>query len=495
MGYYENPPIINLNSGAEKIAQGIMSGANSLAEAFIKRGERRREEEKEQKLTIQKLQDQKNKTDLYYNEKLSDWSSKNTDTGSELDKKIRSMLQQKIQYAADAQIALTMETDPTKRASYLKTIKDADTFMTTAANFGKSVAMDTATWRENAPGTAVGVANGWVVNGKDKQEIFARTGAVEILGGMTNAYDSHNIDIIDEGGTFSLKLSGKRKDTQEEFKDLVINANSYLGSDKEGGGGFLQKVENVDEFHKTAKKAVLDDKGDILPSFLNATTETAYVKSAGDKYKLEFAKKLNVDNVKAEIQKQSNIKASGYLRADKEASLRALLDYTLEKQPGYYDDTFKKLEPAQKQQVLSQILTDDVFTKMTRDMEQTTDKDGNTVYWGGKELRKTLEEPKETKLSGGSKKATEETAATGSGRVFSEDQINEYMQMYKSLYNNPDGQFVVEIQGPKGGVREETFYVDPKTRKIVSDKNNVGFSPTSFKSYLRNKRIKPALKG
>ncbi len=403
MGYYENPPMINLNSGSEKLAGGFANAANSIAEALIKRGDRKREEAKEQKLTIQKLQDQKNKTDLYYNDKLSDWSSKNLDTGNELDKKVRGLLQQKIQMAADAQIALTMETDPTKRSLYLKTIKDADTFMTTAAEFGKSVAMDTATWRENTPGMAVGKAGGWVINGKDARDIYSKTAAVEILGGMTAAYDDHSVDIIDEGGTFSIKVKGKRKDTGEAFDDVVINANSYLNSDKEGAGGFLQKVENIDEFHKTAKKPLLDEKGGVLSTYFDDATETVNVESKGDKYKLQFARRLNVDKVKKDLDSQAAIRASGYLRADKEASLRTLLNYTLKLGPEYYDSTFKKLgSPEAQQAALTEILSKDVFDTMTADFAKSKDKNGNTIYFGGEGARKVIEEKPTKGLGGGS---------------------------------------------------------------------------------------------
>lgn len=393
MGYYENPPIINLGGGAEKIAAGAASAANSIAEALIKRGERKREEEKEQKLTIQKLQDQKNKTDLYYNKKLSDWATKNKDTGNEVDAKIRGLLQQKIQQAADAQIALTMETDPTKRAEYLKIINNADTFMSTAADFSKSVAMDTATWRESVPGMAVGKAGGWVINGKDAREINARTGAVEILGGMTAAYDNHMVDIIDEGGTFSVKVKGRRKGDSEDFDEVVINANSYLNSDKEGAGGFLQKVENIDEFHAAAKKPLLDENGAILPAYFGDATETVDVESEGDKYKLQFAKRLNVQKVKEDINSQAAVRASGYLRADKEASLRALLNYTLKLGPEYYDSTFKNLGSTEAQQAeLTKILSEDVFNTMTEKFSKKKDKNGNIIYFGGEGARKVIEE-------------------------------------------------------------------------------------------------------
>lgn len=76
MGYYENPPIINSNRGSEMISSAIANAAGSLAQGLIDKGERRRQEEKERKLTIQKLQDRKNETDLFYNDKLTEWSSK-----------------------------------------------------------------------------------------------------------------------------------------------------------------------------------------------------------------------------------------------------------------------------------------------------------------------------------------------------------------------------------------------------------------------------------
>ncbi len=69
MGYYENPPIIQPSRGSEIISASITNAASSIAQGIINAGERRRKEEKERKLTLQKLQDRKNETDLYYNEK------------------------------------------------------------------------------------------------------------------------------------------------------------------------------------------------------------------------------------------------------------------------------------------------------------------------------------------------------------------------------------------------------------------------------------------
>ena len=59
MGYYENPPIINMNAGYDKLSQGILNMSQSIAQGLITAGERRREEEKEERLSLKKLQQQK----------------------------------------------------------------------------------------------------------------------------------------------------------------------------------------------------------------------------------------------------------------------------------------------------------------------------------------------------------------------------------------------------------------------------------------------------
>jgi hypothetical protein len=90
------------------------------------------------------------------------------------------------------------------------------------------------------------------------------------------------------------------------------------------------------------------------------------------------------------------------LRVDKESSLRALVDYTLKQQPGFYDKNFKGKDPGVQKELLSGLLTNEVFNTMTSEMEKTFDKDGNTIYWGGKQLNKTLEKPVKVGKSGSS---------------------------------------------------------------------------------------------
>jgi len=102
MGYYENPPIVQPSRGGEIISAAIANAASSVSQGIMAGGERKRQEEKERKLTIQKLQDKKNETDLYYNEKLSDWKLKESTVNDAVDTKVYDMVQQKITSAADS---------------------------------------------------------------------------------------------------------------------------------------------------------------------------------------------------------------------------------------------------------------------------------------------------------------------------------------------------------------------------------------------------------
>jgi len=262
MGYYENPPIINLNRGSEKIAAGFANATNSIVDALIKRGDRRREEEKEQKLTIKKLQEEKNKVDLYYNDYISNWS-KDQPQGNPTIEQSKALLQQKIQMAADARIALTMETDPTKRKDYLKTISNAESFMDIAGKFGKNAAGEILTYRQT-PGIAMNTPGGWAVNADD-ENLGKTTDTLNVLSGMTQEYENHNVELVDLGGTFAVKISGKKKDGKT-FEN-VVNASDYLNSDGSGTGGFLQKVENVDEFRKQSLNSIIDKETGKITGF------------------------------------------------------------------------------------------------------------------------------------------------------------------------------------------------------------------------------------
>jgi hypothetical protein len=418
MGYYENPPIINLNPGAEKIAAGAASAANSIAEALIKRGDRRREEEKEEKLTIKKLQEEKNKVDLYYNDYMSNFS-KDQPAGNPIVEQSKALLQQKIQMAADARIALTMESDPAKRQEYLKTVRDAESFMDIAGKFGKSAAGEILTYKQT-PGIAMNAPGGWAVNADD-ENLGKTTDTLNVLSGMTQEYENHNVELVDLGGTFAVKVSGKKKNGQS-FENL-INASDYLNSDGGGTGGFLQKVENVDEFRKQSLKNIVDEKtGEISATFLDPKMETVKLPSGGgDEYEIIGAQRLNVNAVKSRIREEATIKAAGYLRGGDTASTRALINSTLEMGPGYYDKVFKKIESVDAQKAeLARLLEENAFKDFVKGY-RTTVVNGETVYWGGNgKPRMVPSETKSAKSSGGKSSGAKTTGTIKNQQAFNE---------------------------------------------------------------------------
>ena len=112
MGYYENPPIVAPNRSSDVMASYILDASNSVANALNKIGERKRQAEKEERLTIQKLQDRKNQSDLYYNQKYNDWKEKESPISGDVDTKIQTLIQQKISIAADNRVKLLNEIDP-----------------------------------------------------------------------------------------------------------------------------------------------------------------------------------------------------------------------------------------------------------------------------------------------------------------------------------------------------------------------------------------------
>jgi hypothetical protein len=418
MGYYDNPPIINLNPGADKIASGFASAANSIAEALIKRGDRRREEEKEQKLTLDKLREQKNKTDLYYSEKLSDWS-KDQPAVNPIAEQSKAMLQQKIQLAADARIALTMESDSAKRQSYLKVISDAESFMDTASKFSKNLAGELAVYK-TTPGIAMNAPGGIAVNASD-DDLEITTDTLNVLSGFTQKYKDSNVELIDKGGTFAVKISGINEAGKKFEK--IVNATDYLSSENGGTGSFLQKVENVDEFRNQSLKSIVDEKSkNILPGFLGVETETVRLPSkGGDVYEIVGAKRLNEEAIRSKIREQANIKAAGYLRSGDTASTRALINSTLEMGPSYYDKVFKTIGSVDAQKAeLARILEENAFKSFVKGYE-TTVEDGKTIYWGGEgRVRMVPKETKTSKAASGSARASKPTGTIKNQQAFNE---------------------------------------------------------------------------
>lgn len=493
MGYYENPPIIQPDRSGLIIADSIIKSSESIAKGLMMAGERKREEEKERKLTIQKLQDQKNKTDLLYNEKISDWSKTQSKGNPEVTKKVYDLIDSKIKIAADSQIALLTETNTEKRNEYLKNIRTADSFLNNSAEFGKAVAMDSATWREAAKALKVGVAGGYVINGKSDNEILDNTAALEVLGGMDQAYKDTSIDVIEdtEGDGVVMNVRGKREDGSSF--DVIINSKDYLSSDVSGNGGLLLPVETLDDFYKEAKRDVVDDKGNIYAGYISQTRETIDLPSSGgDIYQLRNGQRLQDKAMKAKINEKSNIRAEGIIASYNPANLRTLIDYTLGNQPGYYDNNFKNLEPNQQKQVLSEMLTTKTFDGMTKSLEKTKDSNGNTVYWNPS--ADITIKPKESKSVSGSsdsdKKDKEPTYKTeyydniiiGSTEDAKSPELKAYSDRKKFVEN------LNKLEGQTNAfiTRDELYKIWLKSGdnpKKLKDKSEIGKKNEFTKSY------------
>ena len=383
MGYYESPPMIQQSRGSEIISAAITNAASALSQGIIAKGERKRQEEKEQKLTLQKLQDRKNETDLYYNDKLSDWSSKETGVNNVVDKKIYDIIQKKITLAADSRIALLNETNSEKRQEYLKNIRNADNALSNAAGFSKRFAPEVATYKLDTKASTLGVAGGNIVNGKDDKAVLDNSSVLEVVGGMDSLYLESNIDVEEDedGDGFILKVSGKRKDGTTF--NVPIRTKEYLKSDAELGDTMLSKVESMDVFNTQAMQHVADKKGVIYEGMLLRTHDTVDLPSSGgDIYQIKNARKLQESLIKSEIDKTSNITAAGIVGTDSQTRIKNYIDLTLNKGMGWYDKNWKgKLNPEQQVATLSKLLTDKAFGELVRNLPRTEHKDGTITYY------------------------------------------------------------------------------------------------------------------
>jgi HD-GYP domain-containing protein (c-di-GMP phosphodiesterase class II) len=458
MGYYENPPIINANRGSETISASIANAASSIAQGLIIRGERKSQEEKERKLTLQKLQDRKNETDLYYNEKLSNWSSKIPKSNDAVDNQLSQLVQSKIEKAADSRILLLNETDPNKRQEYLRDIKNADVFLESSTKFAKSLAIQTATWRLDTKAIKVGEVGGHFVNGATDQEILDNTAFLEIIGGMDAMYQDVQINLTDDdtGQAAMLRVSGKHKDGTAF--DVAVNSTDFDKAENESEDGFLIPVESIDTFNTQVKEGIVDKKGNIYPGYLSEVRETVDLPSAGtsggggkDIFQLTNAQRLQEKLIMEAIGKKAEITATGYLGADSPSRLKGLLDYTLKQGVGFYDTQFKNIkDPTQQKQLLKEILTKKAFEEMTRSLEKTTE-NGNTVYWNPTADIQKKEKPSLVRLGG----------RGGSNRS---NTNNEEEPLYQEKYFDE----IINGYTPKSGERLQSSQMDYKFRQNLA---------------------------
>jgi len=297
------------------------------------------------------------------------------------------------------------ETNATKRQEYLTTIRNADNALENAAKAGKSLGGVAATYRLKAKASTIGMPGGYVINGKDDNEILDNTAFVESLSGMTDGnplYKSSSLKVTldDEGDGFIVTASGQHADGRTF--NVPINTKSYIDAEENLGDGLLLPVESMDTFYTQSKETVVDKKGNIYDGFLERTRETVDLPSkGGDIYQIQNGQRLQEKAIRAEIDKKSQITASGILSADNPSSLKVLLNYSLGQGPQYYNEKFKGKTPAEQKQILTQLLTEKSFSGMVQSLERTTNKDGTTSYWNPTADIKIKEKPEKTGSGGG----------------------------------------------------------------------------------------------
>lgn len=476
MGYYENPPIIQPNRGSEIVSASIADAASSISKALIDKGERKRQEEKENKLTLQKLQDRKNETDLLYSEKLADWKTKQVHTDDGLDKQVYSIMEEEIKNAADARILLLNETNPAKRQEHLKTIRNANVLLDSSATFAKSIAGQTATWRLNTKGLKVGEVGGHFVNGSTPEEILDNTAGIEILGGMNGRYIDPKVEVKkdEDGDGLILSVTGKHKEDNRDINFKIYSKN-FDKSEVEGENGLLVPVESLDTFHTQAKEDIVDKKGNIYEGYLTKTRETYDLDSSGtsggngrDIYQITNGRRLQVDAAKKAISAKAEVTASGMIGADSPTRLRAMVDYTLKKGPGFYDKNFKVDEngvarsPEAQKQMLKDMLTEKTFNDMVKPLEKTTTKNGETIYWNPTADIKLKDKPSNAELGIG-----------GRGKGSDKEEPTSYKTEY---YNN-----IIMGYNPKPNERLQEGQIKYRNRSsMVENLNKLSGSADKF---------------
>ena len=488
MGYYDNPPIIDMNPGTDQISAGILAASNSIAQGLLKRGERREAAKKEKEITLKKLAAQRNEVDLAYAESVSDWKAKTSTLGKGVDEGVLKTIEQYNKDAADARIALLNESDPSKRKELLGLVTRASEFMQNTSSFTKAFGGESATMRESVNSANFNQAGGYCINGPVDQ-VEGKNMFLNVMSGMDQTYSDAKIDYQPDGSNFNITISAKDKAGKQ--LSYTVNSASYLKADGSSTGTFLQKVENVDEFGNNINKSIYDAKSeDLLAPYLSSEKVRA-IATDGKQYD---GKILNTQEVNRVIKEKSAIKAKGYLMAGNDASIRALVNYTLVKDPHYYDDVFKKIEtPEEKEAILTDLFAKTGFEAVTKNLDKTKGKNGEDIYWSPQVEKATVKVPKATKESDSS--VTGNSPAKVNNIKYTSNQINDAMQDFARIANEGKGSFTITEYGPKGGVvGAETFtpYKDPKTGKkhIVSEKTGRKFNNSvQLRAYLKKPKL------
>jgi hypothetical protein len=468
------------NEGIANFGKSIGEGLNNVAKIKALQA-------KEAAKSLAKLQEGKNKALLGYYDRLDNWSKK-IPPGSDLMDSATRLLQNNAIKGADAEIALTTVTDSEERNKLYKIKKKVESNIDLTGEFGKNVGEETATWLTLKP-LQLNTAGGWGINASD-QELEPKTESMNILSGLNTAYKSHAVNYFEqEDGTLMLNVKGEREDGYN--LDYNINVVDYINARRSGAGGFLQKIDDVKDYTTAALKGIYDPKlKGINPDFLEPQEGFAKLPMGPDRQRSIYGQRVNEEKTMDKIKEQASITAQGYLTAGGSANLRALLNSTLKKGTKFYDGDFKDKSNEEQLDILTNALAENTYSTLTDKMEYSYE-NGQKVFWSGPKLKVFVEKIEKPKIN---KATKDKPVGMTSSRVFSEDDVEEYVKEYGSLAKTGGkvgaGSFSVEIPGPKGGKgKEVSFFVE--NGKIYNSKSTKPVSLTDFKNFLRKQTYGP----
>jgi hypothetical protein len=386
MGYYESPPIIERAKSGELIAAGIERAAASIAggiEAYAANVDKVKEARAK---SLEKERTERNRIELLWNNKKDDWSEKKEKLGITIDKEIFDVVGKRIKDAADAEIALLSETSKPKRDELLATISLANKYIDNTTEAVKVLGGESVTYADGAGMYAQ--PGGYVINGTG-DVIEKKTATMNIMNGRTQEYDDSSYNAVDDGeGGFNITAKWKKKG-EPNYNEYQFNSREYLVSDKVADNSFLIKVPDRNKNIEQSSLKIYDKKADrIMDAYLSPTIETIDLPSEGKQMVLEGVRRLEMDLIKPAIDEESDIEATGWINGAKIPETRALVDVTLKKGRGYFDEEIAPLPIDQQRVKLKELLTENTLEALTAKLQTTREKDTDgkevTVYWDSK---------------------------------------------------------------------------------------------------------------
>ena len=456
MGYYENPPIIPLVAPSG-IAQGITQAGQAVTQSLLRKAERLREEQKEEKLTIQKLQEQRNRVDLAYNKSLSEWDKTRPKTDDNIDSQLYSIVDEQVKAAADAQMALLNETDLSKRKEYLTQIRNTDALLDQLGTFTGNIASTAKTWQEQTS-AKYGTPGGYYQNGEG-EEMEINAAILDVLSGKNQLYKNTKSQLKYDKNSNSiiLNISGEMPDGRKFNRD--INSNEYNTADG-AGLGLIAEVPNIEDMYSAASKSVVGENGKIKETFLGKVATIPAPSEGRDKYEYVGSRKILDGDMRAAIANSTaRNTAASILKNTDPSYVRGVIDFTLGNQgtDKSYANAFVKLGTYEEQVAwLTNELTNSAMNRLLSE-QKSIDENGKQTYYDLGTLRMSPKpEFKEIKP-----------------RPISP--LEDAASIYATFKQNPAGLFE-EFTGEKTKYNKESNIIEiyGTLRKEVEDPNNPG---------------------